>query len=148
MSDIVATTKVNDSAQATTKIRRALICSLVMRSGLRGGGNLMGICLPVFESCQRWQCQQLLTFRRATLCFLCVLLGSLRAHGRHKQQVLTPAKALQTRHAKSCWTHILNKQDCRLRTASGASACAAVNHSSCNNYDRASSKSLCSNDSD
>jgi hypothetical protein len=40
--DMVATTKVKDNAQATTKIRRAFICSLVMRSGRRGGG-IMGI---------------------------------------------------------------------------------------------------------
>jgi hypothetical protein len=48
MRDMVAITKVNDSAQATMKIRRALISSLVIRSGRRGGG-ITGICLAPFE---------------------------------------------------------------------------------------------------
>jgi hypothetical protein len=56
---MVATTKVSDNAHATTKIRRALICSLVILSGWRGGG-IIGICLPVFEYCQGWRCLQLL----------------------------------------------------------------------------------------
>jgi hypothetical protein len=48
ISDMVATTNVNDNAQATTKISRALISSLVMRCSRRGGG-IIGICLVPFD---------------------------------------------------------------------------------------------------